>query len=494
MPALDLFGPPGKDAKGRPQGTSRLVNLYRGPGERSAAVCRTVPGMTRRATLPGALMRAMLPVRGRLVAAHGGALWRLGPDGSPAFLRAIPDAPDTTLATMDGAVLAVSGGAYRAYTAGGASVDPDAQGEVDNAIIFDGIGSVTVVAQRAVLTERFGRTVQWSNVADPLRFDPLDFATAEQRDEPIIRAAAVGAELWLFKGTHLERWSPTGDVRGFAYLPGSLTEVGLMDFALLAETPRGAFLIGSDGRAYLAGTEGINALSDGTVESHIAAERPHRVLFTRYEARDVCAIIWANRPAWACDLATEEWHERAQGGAETPWRAVVAAEAEGVRYVGDDAGGVFTLGPVVSDDGAPLHRVMVGRALRNENRPFRVSRFEALAHTGSGSVDGAVAFRAALAVDVDADGDADGALAISSSAGLLADFATGRPPQVSLRVSRDDGATWGDPKPRSLGQVGQRETRLVWRALGRFRSFTAELRCAEPLDVAIDATAFIDLA
>lgn len=494
MAALDLFGPPGKDAKGRPQGTSRLVNVYRVPGERSPAICRPVPGMTRVASLRGSLMRAMLPVRGRLVAAHGGALWRLGPDGAPARLRTIPDAPDTTLATMDGAVLAVAGGAYRVYTAGGSEADPDAQGEVDNAIVFDGVGSVTVVAQRAVLTERFGRTVQWSAPANPLSFDPLDFATAEQRDEPIIRAAAVGPELWLFKGTHFERWSPTGDVRGFAYLPGSLTELGLMSFNLLAETPRGAFLVGADGRAYLAGTEGTQALSDGTVESHIADAPPHAVLFTRYEARDVCALVWADRPAWVCDLATGEWHERAQGGTDGPWRAVAAAEAEGVRYVGDDRGRVYALGPTVEDDGEPLHRLMVSRALRNENRPFRVARFEALAHTGSGNVDGAVAFRAGLALDFNADGNPDGALALGDDAGLLADASAGREPGVSLRVSRDDGATWSDPKPRSLGNLGERETRLVWRALGRFRSFTAELRCAEPLDVAIDATAFIDLA
>lgn len=484
MPALDLFGPATRETPGRPQNVSRLVNVYRVPSERSGAMCLPVPGMRRVATLDGAFMRAMLPVRDRLVVAHGGALWRLGAGFAPERLRSIADAADTSLATMDGAVLVAAGGSYQLLLANGSSSDPD----MEAAAAFEAVGSVTVVAQRAVLTERGGRRVQWSAPAEPTRFDALDFATAEQRDEPIVRALAVGPELWVFKGTHLERWAPTGDDRGFQYLPGSLLEFGLAGFNLVAETPRGAFWIAQDGRAYLGSAGGVDGISTAAVESAIAAEPPHRVLFTRYTARDVVAVLFRNRPAWCCDLATSEWHERAQGGDLGAWQAVAAGGLARVRYVGDDAGGVFALDAVGEDDGAFMTRIMVSRAIMNDGRSFRVPRFEALADTGLGALTDA-----ALGVDVDGDALSDGALDMGSGA-LLALGAEGRGPVVTLRVSRDEGRTWGAPQPRSLGRAGEARIRLCWRALGRFRSFTAELRCAEPTPVAFDAAALVDLA
>lgn len=483
MPSLDLFGPATRETPGRPQNVSRLVNVYRVPSERSGAMCLPVPGMRRVATLDGALMRAMLPVRDRLMVAHGGGLWRLGAGFAPERLRAIADAADTSLATMDGAVLIAAGGAYQTWTTAGAVSDPD----MAVTAAFASVGSVTVVAQRAVLTERNGRRVQWSAPADPVRFDALDFATAEQRDEPIIRALAVGPELWVFKGTHLERWAPTGDDRGFQYLPGSLLEFGLAGFNLLAETPRGAFFVAQDGRAYLGSGAGVQGISTAAVESALAAEPPHRVLFTRYEARDVVAVLFRNRPAWCCDLATGEWHERAQGNGLGAWQAVTAAELARVRYVGDDTGGLFALDAVGEDDGAFMTRVMVSRSIMNDGRSFRVPRFEALAHTGLGALADA-----ALGVDVDGDALSDGALDMGSGA-LLAIEAEGRGPVVTLRVSHDEGQTWGVPRPRSLGRLGENRIRLCWRALGRFRSFTAELRCAEPTPVAFDASALVDL-
>lgn len=463
MPPWEMVGPSAKDADDRPSGTSRLLNCFREPHERGT-ILRPVPGVVPFASLIGALLREIATVDGDLLAVHGGALWRVSDAGATTNLMAVADDPETTVAGLLGQIAVVAGGRYFLRNPSGVASEPAAGA-------FSSFGSVIVTAGRALLTERDGRRVQWSDAGRPGVLNGLGFATTEQRDDLNVRAALVGGEPWVFKQTCIERWYATGS--GFAAIPGGLLDVGLKAFGLLTTIRGGVFFVGSDNRAYRAGPGGaLEALSTRVVEGHIAAGELSRVFCVRWEGRSFYVVIFDDRPAWVYDTQTGDWFERATGAAFGPWRAVAAAEAWGRPFVGFYDGRIMEHRAGADDDGEPLVRRVVSSTMRMSGRRFRVSRMELPAQVGTGVLD--------------TDGP--------PVASLPSMTAKPDVPHVALRFSRDDGRTWSAPQPRSLGAEGESNRRVVWNALGQFHAFTAELTCSEPLDVSFDAMAYVEVA
>ncbi len=318
-------------------------------------------------------------------------------------------------------------------------------------------------------------------------------ATAEQRDDTIIRILPVGPELWVFKQTSIERWGPTGsgdETTAFGYIGGSLIPIGLKAFGLVTAIPSGAFFIGADGRAYLAAPGTLRPVSTVPVETALATSVPDRVFHCRYEGHEFCVIHFRDRPAWVLDVATGEWWERAQGDDLGPWQAVAAAECWGRSIVGTNDGRLLWLEQWPSDDDEPIHRRMQSITVVNDARRFKATKLELHSHVGRGTVDD---FAARGPGGLKAKPSS--VVAATDDAGLLvSEGAEKRTPQVLVRLSRDRGQTWGDWMPRSLGDIGRYETRLVWRALGQFETLTVQAQCSEPLDVTFDAAGFVEVA
>lgn len=485
MPAVDLFGPAAKDAQARPSATVRLVNCFREAGERGPRL-RQAPGMRRFVALDGLFLRAMERIGGDLHVIHGGQLRRIASSGAVTDLGEIPDSATTCLAGLNGKlVITANGRFYR--------VDEEGETEQPAAGAFSAFGSVAVVGQRAVLSERGGRRFQWSPPDDPDTLDGLSFSTAEQRDDLNVRGLEVAGEYWLFKDTSIERWGLTGapnEQDAFAYIGGSLIPVGIDGFHSVTPIPSGVFFIGADGRAYLGAPGALRPVSTVAVETVLAEATVHRTFHTRYEGHEFCVVTFKDRPAWCLDVATGEWWERAQGEALGPWQAVAAADVWSRQLVGMDDGRLLWLEQWPSDDDEPIHRRAVSKTVDFAGRGFRVSRLELTGDVGREAVDdlagrGPAGLRAG-----------SGALEADTGYGLQADDGyTRREPQVLLRLSRDRGATWSDWMPRTLGDRGRHETRLIWRALGWCpASLTVEAACAEPLDVTLDAGAWVEVA
>lgn len=463
MPPWEMVGPSAQDASARPSGTSRLVNCYREPAERSI-ILRPMPGVVPFSTLSGTLLRALVPIEDDLIAAHGGTLYRISEAGEATAIATIFDNAETTVAGLLGDIVAVAGGRYFLRTEEGVTSEPTVGA-------FSDFGSCVVTAQRVLLTERNGRRVQWSDVAAPETLNGLSFATTEQRDDLNIRAALVGGEPWIFKQTCIERWYASGS--GFAAIPGGLIDVGLKAFRLLTPIRGGVFFVGSDNRAYRASPGGsIEPLSSRVVDDHIVNNDPKRAFEVRWQGRSFYAITFSDTPAWLCDSQTGEWFERGEGQELGPWRAVAAAEAWGRSFVGFDDGSLLEHEAGADDNGDPLVRKVVTSTVRMAGRRFRVTRLEVPAQVGVGTLD--------------TDGP------FTDPWPTLT--ATPNAPHVLLRVSGDDGKTWGPAIPRSLGAAGDYGRRVVWRALGQFAAFTAEFTCSEPLDISLDATAYLEVA
>lgn len=455
---LEFVGQSSRDADFIAASPERLVNLYPEPlpeGGRARFQLKSVLGAEEWVSLPGVFIRAIEAIgytdsgaiRSALYAVIGGKLYEISQAGGYTEIGAVADDEMTTLAGHDGALTAVAGGTY--YLWDGASLTQPTAGA------FSDFGSVEFLGGYTILTQRGGRMFQWSALADPSDLPGLNFATAEARDDALLRAIAVSGNLWLFKTSSIEIWARTGlaNEEAFAMMPGGVIERGLAGFNLVTKVPDGAFFVGSDGKAYITAGAQLRPVSTPAVETAIQQGTPTHCFYYTDEGHEFCVVRFRDRPAWVFDIATGLWHERATGTGA--WRATGAVKAYGAWRAGDDLGRVATLGRLNRDVNEPLVREATSRTLYAGPR-FRVPSVEFYGRVG----------RSALT----------------------------RPAKMMVRFSRDGGLTWGAEREVSMGRQGHYEQRMVLRSVGQCRSLTARVRITDPADLTLLSVANVETA
>jgi hypothetical protein len=444
MPFIEFIGQSRKDSDFQQASTSRLLNCYREPIE-GGYVVKSVPGTSLVVNLGSVFMRAMEEVGGNIYAVCGGRLFRIISDGTATQIGAIADGP-ADISGNNGSVTIAAGGKY--YVWDGSVLTSPTGGA------FASVGSVEFVGQTTIMTEKGGRRFQWTGVAAPTSLNGLDFATAEGRDDNILRCVVINGNVWLFKEKSIEIWYPT--TTGFSRIAGGVLDTGMKAFGLVAKFDGGALFVGDDNIAYITGGSGMEPVSTPAVETDIAQGSPVECLYYEDEGHKFCAIQFADRPAWVYDISTGEWHNRSAGVNYGAWPVVASVKAFGSWHVGGNTGNVLRLSRNNADFDGPLYRRGVSRTLRNGDR-VRIPRFELYGRMGQGPVNG-------------------------------------REPQISLRFSRDSAKTWGIERWRSFGATGDYDARIVLRSLGQFRSVTAEFTTTDPIEIPILANAFLELA
>lgn len=436
---VEFVGQSARDADNAWANSSRLLNLYREPVGDDRTVLKGVLGTEAFAVVTGATCRAAEAIAGTMYVAQGGRLWSVSSAGVATNLGAINDSAETSISGNNGKVTVTAGGAY--YVWDGSTLTTPTAGA------FSDFGSVTFFGQLTVLTERGGRRVQWSNVAEPTTLDGLNFATTESRDDDNLRVLPIAGGLWFFKEKSIERWYQNG--ADIAAVPGGTIETGLKAYNLLTALPNGAFFIGQDGKAYLVQGGQMQPVSTVAIETSIKSETPARCFYYQDEGHEFCVIQFAGRPAWVFDVSTGSWHERAEGTDLGAWTAEACVGAYGAFFACTPSG-IYKLTRNSVDVSGPLVRRAVGKTFQSGER-FKVNQLRFFGKVGT----------AASAVTLE------------------------------LRMSRDDGNTWTLPKDRSMGALGEYGTEIVFRALGQFRQATAEVTITNPYDVTLDAVAFV---
>lgn len=447
MPLLEFVGQSVRDDDFRAGNSGRLVNCYRYPTE-EGHVLKSTLGTVAFATLPAVFLRDMEEVQGTIYAAAGGALYSIDSAGNETSLGSITNGVGN-LSSNNGDVTVAANGDY--YVWDGATLSTPSTGA------FSAVGSVEFLSQYTVLTEQNGRRFQWSDIADASTFDALDFATAEGRDDAILRAVAVNGRLVLFKETSREVWYVTGQagVNAFQRLAGGVVDTGLKAYGLVAKIDQGAFFVGDDDIAYVTDGMGQRVVSNPAVSTSIAQSTPDRCFYYEDEGHKFCVIRFLDRPAWVLDLTTLEWHERAWGVDFDPFPGVASVKLGANWYVGGDDGEVYRLTRNNTDVAGAMVRRAVSRTLKMDGQRFRLQRLEMYARVGNSDI--------------------------------------GRDAQCWLRLSRDGGLTWGRERWASLGSLGEYDKRLVWRALGQYRDVAAEVNVSDPAELPIKAQAVVEL-
>ena len=444
MAGFQLVPQSEQDSDNRSLNTARMLNCYLEPVGQDMTI-KSVLGMTAFATVEGVFTRAVAEIEGRIYVVRGGGLYQIIADGTVTRRGDVDDSPETSISSNTGSVTVTAGGKY--YTWDGTTLSQPTAGA------FTAFGSVSYIGGLTVLTELNGNRLQWSDVRDPSTLDGLSFNRAAAFDDDILRGMAIGGSFFVFKEKSIEQFYQNG--ADLASISSSGIEYGLKAYNLLSKTPNGAFFVSSENKVMLMAGQ-PQPISTRGVETALESATPTHCFFYQDEGHDFCAIRFDDRPSWVYDMATGFWHERSEGDITDAWSAVGSVRAFGAWHVALFAGDVVKLERTNIDATGPLIRQITTKTIRMDGNRFKVTRLE---------VEGRVGYSA-----------------------------LGRDAIITLQISRDGGNTWTEPKPRSMGDVGNYNVRAVWRQLGQAREATARLTWADAAEIPINNTAFLDVS
>ena len=282
----------------------------------------------------------------------------------------------------------------------------------------------------------------------------LNFATAEADGDPLRRVIEHQQELWLFGEKSAEIWGTTGNAdSAFQRLSASI-ERGLLAKHSLCKVDNSMFWIADDRTIRRnAGYQPVRISTDWVDKVLADSANIERARgFYHVEDGHTLYTVTCIEDGWTFqfDVTTGLWTENATFP-NSWWNAFFATHAHGSWIVGDTEGGLFKLKPgIYEDDDDTIEFKAV-------SAPF---------------------FRLGARVDMPR-------LQIDVEAGVGLTTGQGSDPQLMLRWSDDGGHTWSSEKWRTLGALGRRKQKVVFRQLGQFESRIFEVVVTDPVKAVI---------
>lgn len=398
----------------------RLLNLYAeaAPSSRSQTALITRPGMTVETTVGTGPIRGMFSQPGAL----GGALFvvsgeTLYRDG--AAIGTIPGSARVSMAASIGQLLIANGfGLY--LTEGGAVEQVDFPDDA-------GVTSVAFINGYFLASRANSQRFYWSGILDGASWDALDYASAERSPDNIIAIWIVSDQVWIFGEVTTEVWVPTGDGEvPFQRIDGRLYDQGCLQRDTIARLDNSVYWVGHDFKVYRGDTVPLR-VSDHGIEDAVQASDPANLkawVFPWQGSLFYC--LTTDSGTFAFNPASGQWNQFGSYGRET-WRAHIGLFRNGQVLAGDDTDGrIWRLEErLLTDDGDAIER-----------------RWTALIPDPM--------FMDNLTIDTSAGG----------SPSLTID------PIVEVRVSRDQGNTFGEWRQATTGKKGDYRRRVGWNRLG----------------------------
>lgn len=423
MPALPLaVAYADRSDYGEPQ---RQVNLYVEAGQGTPSR-RPRPGLVLRYTFSSGPVRASIYSEG----AVGPAVFSIS--GASAYKG------QTLLGAMSGssgATIASSGDEV-VFTLGGAAY-------LWNGTAFAPITDPDLPAVKAVrfLGGRFYYQVQdsdqwyFSALYDAASIDGLAFATAESSPDATIGIETLGDEVWFFGSGSVEPWYQTGDANApLQRAQGRRFERGAACAEAICALDNTLVWLGDNGQV-LRAAETPKRVSTNPIEVMIREAGPEtcKAFTTSFEGHEFYVLTIPGKGTFALDVSTGQWAEWQTYG-ETTFKILTCTQVKTEAYLGDAEGNVYTWGFGVHTDAGDLITRICSAYL-----PIR-----------AGVAPNSNVCLQALTGVADATGQ-------------------GAEPIVELRYS-DNGKTWSDWEPESLGLIGDFDQKAVWRRLGQMGS------------------------
>lgn len=296
-----------------------------------------------------------------------------------------------------------------------------------------------------------------SKLYDGSDWDALEFATAEEAPDNLVRPYAFNNSLWLFGESSLEPYYNNGDAAfPFAQIQGAAnTTRGCAAKFSVTQEDNGLFFLGNDRIAY--------RIQSGYTPSRISTHALESIWQDYDDVSDAFSFIYTQdghkfwvltfpsaNATFVFDLATNRWHVRKSEFGR--WRPNCHAFFAGKHLVGDYANGkIYELDlNTYTDDGTLVKRVVQGAALWYNAQRINSKMLFLDVDTGVANITG-----------------------------------QGSDPYVIMRHSEDGGKTWSNERWSSLGQIGDRLRRAVWRRNGQYRQRLYEFVITDDIPVRI---------
>lgn len=389
------------------------------------------------------------------------------------------------IVTISGALPAQYNGTYTITVTGpttftytmasdpGASAAPAGAYTVDSSFVtvssglFDSPVDITFLAGYGVACFQDSGQFQISDLYDFTTWDPLDFATAESNPDNLVRVIADHGELVLFGSNSTEFWANSGQLDfPFSNISGSTVDYGLAArwsltryndslIGLFKNPMSQVYVMNMVGHAVRKVSEyGFDdivndyaSVADATGYAYMLGGHPMYQLNFPTQGK-----------SWLFDATTNMPTELQSGLNGMRHRGELLVDYLNKPRVFDyENGRIYTLQPnVYTDNGAPIVREMVSKHFFKDFKRVTIQRLTIDFETGIGLIDG-----------------------------------QGKLPQAMLKISRDNGHTWGNEIWRDIGAIGKYLTRVFWTRLGSSRDWIFKIRVTDPVKVVI-AAASID--
>ncbi len=286
-----------------------------------------------------------------------------------------------------------------------------------------------------------------SGLDDPTSWSALDFATAEGDADELVSPVSVQRQLWLIGTDTTEIWYNSGETFPFRRNPGGFTRVGSnAKRSIVAHSPdKGEDeLMFLDDRNRVVRRQGFRVVPVSTYQidfliSTMASTSDSVANIYNQEGHTFYELTFPTDSKTICyDLTTGFWSTRASGAGDlrSPANAITRFEDQ-ILIAHYDNGKIHEYDLATYDDDGDVKRaIRVAQVVDNNNQMMYISSFELEMETGFGG-------------------------------------------NIMFQSSKDGGHTWSPERWKSMGAVGEYDTRVRWNRHGKARNFSPQIIIAD---------------
>lgn len=314
-----------------------------------------------------------------------------------------------------------------------------------------------------------GVQIGQSALNDGLTWDALAFGEVNSSDLPVRIITDGHSLLWVFCQEHVEVWSNQGTAPfAFAPIAGAKMQTGCIAPLSVVALDNTLFWLGADTRGntgvFRANGFSPQSVSNPAIDTLIASFPPAVIAAAEglsyvENHHAFYQISFPNGTCLAYDVSTGQWHDRAfwdsTHGVYTQHLAIrhTFNSQWNMHLVGGDASNKIYQQSMsfYDDDGAVMRRQRAAPVIWNAGRMVTYYQILFDMETGSGK-----------AVLLDGNGKP-------------------RPPVVFFDFSDDGGQSFGNEQFCSMGNLGQRQARVMFGMLGSARKRTYRLTQTDPV-------------
>lgn len=330
-----------------------------------------------------------------------------------------------------------------------------------NAAAFNGSKRVSVLNGRAIYVKPNSQQFSLSAIDNANLIDTLDFASAESSPDNITTHIVDHGQVFFLGETGIEIWDDVGGSDfPLARNEGAKIETGTAAAFSVQKLDNTLFWLGNDERGggivwKLSGYTPVR-ISTQAIEEMLQSVTDLSAAIAYTYQQDGHSFYCLNAPGLTTtlcfDVGTGNWHERAEltAGEYAQHRGRFHAYAFGKHLIGTDSGKIYQYDPTANTNAGDIlvrDRISPHQATPNYKRQF-FSSLQVDCVIGKGKPDGSAA-------------------------------------RLMMRYSNDGGIAWGNWRTTSMGAIGERGKRTIYRRLGDAYDRVWHIRCTDDTQFAI---------